>query len=149
MRAVVQRVHAANCCVDGQSVGQINRGLLLFLGIGEGDSSDDVKYLVDKIVGLRVFADSEGKMNHSLAEIDGGLLVIPQFTLYGDVSRGLRPSFDAAAPPDRARQLFQEFLEAAQEIHTPVEAGEFGAMMDIEAENDGPVTVLIDSDGKF
>ena len=149
MRVVVQRVHSALCRVDGEEVGSIDRGLLVFLGVGEGDGEEDVDYLVKKLVGLRVFGDEEGRMDKNIKEISGGVLVIPQFTLYGDVSRGLRPSFDQAAPPGRAENLYRLFLEKMETEHTPVAAGKFGAMMDIRADNDGPVTVLIDSNDEF
>ncbi len=149
MRVVVQRVDSALCRVNGEEVGSIDRGLLVFLGVGEGDGEEDVDYLVKKIIGLRVFGDEEGRMEKNVAEARGGVLIIPQFTLYGDVSRGLRPSFDRAAPPGRAEELYELFLKKMEAKHSPVASGEFGAMMDIEADNDGPVTVLIDSDGEF
>ncbi|MGM0381401.1 MAG: D-aminoacyl-tRNA deacylase [bacterium] len=149
MRVVVQRVHRAVCRVGEENSGSIDRGLLVFLGVGDGDGKEDVDYLAQKISGLRVFADEEGRMEKNVADVDGGMLIIPQFTLYGDVSRGLRPSFDRAASPGRAEELYELFLKKIKEIHTPVASGKFGAMMDIQADNDGPVTVLIDSNGEF
>ncbi len=149
MRAVVQRVHSASCSVTGETVGEIEQGLLIFLGVGENDGEEAVEYLADKISGLRVFEDQSGKMNHDIQAVEGGLLVIPQFTLYGDVRRGLRPSFEGAAPPGKARKLYKQFLAYLEDKHPAVEAGKFGAMMDIQADNDGPVTILLDSDGAF
>lgn len=149
MRAVVQRVHSACCQVEGETIGAIDQGLLVFLGVGEDDAEEDVEYLVDKLSGLRVFEDQAGKMARDLQAVGGELLVIPQFTLYGDVHRGLRPSFDRAAGPDRARRLYQNLLSRLEASGHPVKAGEFGAMMDIRADNDGPVTILLDSDGSF
>lgn len=149
MRTVIQRVHSATCLVEEEIVGEINHGLLVFLGVGDGDDEEAVDYLVDKIIGLRVFADEEGRMDKNIEETGGGLLIIPQFTLYGDVSRGLRPSFDRAASPGRAEKLYELFLREIKKTEVSVAAGRFGAMMDIRADNDGPVTVLIDSDGDF
>ncbi len=146
MRLVVQRVDAARCSVDGRIVGKINRGSLVFLGIGRGDNRETADQLLSKLLGLRIFPDESGRMNYDLKTISGELLLIPQFTLYGDVSRGLRPSFDAAAPPGRAREIYHYFVEQAALTGVSVATGKFGAMMQISAENNGPVTIIIDSD---
>lgn len=145
MRAVVQRVHRAECRVEDDTTGSIEQGLLVFLGVGEPDDENDAETLARKVHGLRVFENNEGKMDRSVQEVQGGILVIPQFTLYGDVSRGLRPSFDRAAPPDRARRLYENFIDRLSSLHQPVRRGAFGKMMDIRADNDGPVTILIDT----
>jgi D-tyrosyl-tRNA(Tyr) deacylase len=149
MRLVAQRVNSAVCRVGERVTGEIEAGLLVFLAVGEKDTEEDLDYILKKTTALRVFEDDSGKMNLSLEDTGGGLLVIPQFTLYGDVSRGLRPSFHAAAGPKKARCFYDIFLEKIAEKIDKVEAGEFGAMMDIAADNDGPVTILIDSDGTF
>ncbi len=145
MRAVVQRVSQARVAVDGQTVGQIERGLLVLLGVGKGDTPDDAAYLARKIAGLRVFADEEGKMNLALAEVDGEVLVVSQFTLYGDTRKGNRPSFVGAAPPDEGKHLYERFCDllAAQGLH--VESGVFQAHMEVQLTNDGPVTLWLDS----
>lgn len=149
MRAVVQRVDAAQCEVEGTITGAIDQGLLVFLGVGEGDDDEDGQYLAEKIIGLRIFEDEQGKMNRSVDEIDGGILVIPQFTLYGDVRKGRRPSFHEAADPSRAEQLYESFMDWLRNSYDTVEEGRFGEMMEIRADNDGPVTILIDSEGRF
>lgn len=146
MRTVVQRVHEAECRVDGEPVGSIGRGLVVFLGVAEGDSRDDVDVLAEKIETLRVFSDDTGKMDDDLATVDGNILLIPNFTLCADLNQGRRPSFDDAAPPDRAETLYEAFAEALKERLGSVETGTFGAMMDIRVENDGPVTLVLDSD---
>lgn len=149
MRAVVQRVSRAKVTVDGEVTGDIDKGMLILLGVSVRDTEKDAAYLVDKVLNLRVFEDAEDKMNLSLLDIKGELLVVSQFTLYGDVTRGRRPSFIDAAPPERANQLYQVFVaEAAKQIES-VQTGRFQAMMDVELINDGPVTILLDSEKKF
>ena len=145
MRAVVQRVTAARVEVAGVVVGSIGRGLVAFVGIGKGDTLVQARYLVDKITGLRVFEDEQGKMNRALAEIAGGLLVVSQFTLYGDTSRGRRPGFDQAMPPAEAEHLYDEFVALARAHHSPVETGRFRADMRVLVDNDGPVTLLLET----
>jgi len=149
MRAVVQRVARAQVTVDGIVTGKINFGLLVLLGVARGDSQADADYLADKIAGLRIFEDAEGKMNLSVAEIDGSVLVVSQFTLYGDVRRGKRPSFDAAAPPEQARKLYEYLVEQIRAAGLPCETGRFQEMMEVELVNDGPVTILLDSAKAF
>lgn len=145
MRAVVQRVREARVEVEGQVVGAIGQGLLAFVGAGKGDTEADARWLVDKILHLRVFEDDAGKMSRDLADIDGGLLIVSQFTLYGDVSRGRRPSFDAAMPPEEAERLYDRLVAMAREKWPKVETGRFRAEMRVLADNDGPVTILIES----
>jgi D-tyrosyl-tRNA(Tyr) deacylase len=145
MRACIQRVRQANVTVDGQTVGQIERGLLVLLGVGPSDAAEDAARLADKIVGLRIFDDAAGKMNLSLLEVGGALLVVSQFTLYGDCRKGRRPSFVGAAPPEIAERLYQEFVLAARRLGAPVETGVFRAHMDVTLVNDGPVTILVDT----
>lgn len=145
MRAVVQRVTAARVEVGGETVGQIERGFAVFLGIGKDDGPADVEYVADKVLGLRVFADENGKMNRALADVGGGLLVISQFTLFGDTSRGRRPSFADAMAPDRAERLYEDFVAACRRRCNGVETGRFGADMRVVVDNDGPVTLLLDS----
>lgn len=149
MRAVVQRVTRASVTVKGEVVGQIRRGLVILLGIGHDDTKHDADYLVQKIIALRVFDDSEGKMNVSLSEIKGDLLVVSQFTLFGDVRRGLRPSWSNAAPPEVAEPLYDYFVANARNLIRRVETGGFRKMMQVELVNDGPVTILLDSHKVF
>ena len=149
MRAVVQRVTRASVTVEGETVGLIDGGLLVFLGVEAGDEKKDLNYLVGKITGLRIFEDAEGKMNRSLLETQGSLLVISQFTLLGDVKKGKRPSFVHAAKPALARRLYQEFIESCRLLSVPVQTGIFQADMAVELVNDGPVTILIDSRKQF
>jgi D-aminoacyl-tRNA deacylase len=149
MRAVVQRVSRAKVSVKGTVTGEIAQGLLVLLAVGQSDTKSDVDYMADKVAGLRVFEDSEGKMNRSLAEIRGGVLVVSQFTLYGDLRRGKRPSFDAAAGPQKARELYEYFVERIQAAGLPCQTGRFQEMMQVELVNDGPVTILLDSEKKF
>jgi len=144
MRAVVQRVLAARVEVLGQTVGQIEQGLVVFLGVGKGDGPSDVDYLVEKILGLRIFEDDQRKMNRALADVAGGLLIVSQFTLYGDVTRGRRPSFDGAMPPKEAEELYEKFVTKARATHPRVETGRFGADMRVVVDNDGPVTLIIE-----
>ncbi|WP_018467392.1 D-aminoacyl-tRNA deacylase [Calidithermus timidus] len=145
MRAVVQRVSEARVVVDGQSVGQIGVGFVVLLGVRRGDALEDAAYLARKIAGLRVFSDGEGKLNLSLAEVGGEVLVVSQFTLYADTRRGNRPGFSEAAAPDEGKRLYEQFcnLLAAQGLH--VETGVFQAHMQVYLVNDGPVTILLDS----
>jgi D-tyrosyl-tRNA(Tyr) deacylase len=149
MRAVVQRVSRAQVTIDGEIVGQIRRGLLVLLGVSHADTEADADYLADKIAGLRVFEDANGKMNLDTAAIGGGILVVSQFTLYGDVRRGKRPSFDAAAPPEHARQLYEYFVERIRAAGLPCQTGRFQEMMQVDLVNDGPVTILLDSAKTF
>ena len=148
MRAVVQRVSRAQVTVKGEIAGKIGRGLVVLLGVGATDSEADANYLGDKIAGLRVFEDENGKMNLDAAAVGGGILVVSQFTLYGDVRRGKRPSFDAAAPPERARQLYEYFVQRIRAAGLPCETGRFQEMMQVELVNDGPVTILLDSEAR-
>lgn len=145
MRAVVQRVTRAQVMVNGEVVGRISRGLVVLLAVGHDDTESDADYLADKIVGLRIFDDDNGKMNLAVSDIRGEMLVVSQFTLYGDVRRGKRPSFDAAAPPQRARELYEYFVKRIRATDLGCETGRFQEMMQVELVNDGPVTVLLDS----
>ena len=145
MRAVVQRVSRAQVAIDGEIVGEVGRGLLVLLGVTHADTEVDAGYLADKIAGLRVFEDENGKMNLDAAAVGGGILVVSQFTLYGDVRRGKRPSFDAAAPPERARQLYEYFAERIRAAGLLCQTGRFQEMMEVELVNEGPVTILLDS----
>ena len=149
MRAVIQRVSRAKVTVAGEVSGEIGRGLLVLLGVGKGDSPADADYLAEKTVGLRIFEDGEGKMNRSVAEAGGGVLVVSQFTLYGDVRKGRRPSFDGAAPPEIARELYEYFVARIRESGLRCETGRFQEMMDVELVNEGPVTILLDSSRGF
>ena len=149
MRAVVQRVSRARVAVDRTVVGEINQGLLVLLGVAHADSEADADYLAVKIAGLRIFEDANGKMNLDTAAVGGGILVVSQFTLYGDVRRGKRPSFDVAAPPERARQLYEYFVERIRAVGLPCQTGRFQEMMQVELVNDGPVTILLDSEKAF
>ncbi len=145
MRAVVQRVTKAAVSVEGVVRGQIDRGLLILLAAGDGDTADDLDYMVRKVTGLRIFEDDDGKMNRSVADVDGGLLVVSQFTLYGDCRKGRRPSFVHAMEPGAADQMVQDFVARCRDLSLPVETGVFGAHMEVSLVNDGPVTLLIDS----
>ncbi|MCW5956909.1 MAG: D-tyrosyl-tRNA(Tyr) deacylase [Pyrinomonadaceae bacterium] len=149
MRAVVQRVSRAKVCVGKEIVGEIGRGVLVLLGVSVRDSDKDAAYLADKVLNLRIFEDAEDKMNRSLLDIKGQLLVVSQFTLYGDATRGRRPSFIDAAPPERANRLYESFVTEARKLVSKVATGRFQAMMDVELVNDGPVTILLDSEKKF
>jgi D-tyrosyl-tRNA(Tyr) deacylase len=149
MRAVVQRVSRARVTVDAHSIGQIERGLLVLLGVGSSDGESDAEYLAEKIAALRIFEDAEGKMNRNVSEAGGAVLAVSQFTLYGDVRRGKRPSFDAAARPEQARSLYEYFVERVQSLGLRCETGKFQAEMKVELVNDGPVTILLDSQKLF
>ena len=144
MRAIVQRVSRAEVRVAGSVVGRIGRGFVVLIGVGRGDTEADADFLVDRISGMRIFADGAGKMNLTLAAVDGDLLVISQFTLHADTSQR-RPSFSNAAPPEEARRLYEYFISRIRERDVKVETGEFGAHMDVELINDGPVTIILDS----
>ncbi len=145
MRAVVQRVTSARVEVDGRVTGEIGGGLLVLLGVAKPDTREDAEFLADKIVNLRIFSDEAGKMNRSVAESGGALLMVSQFTLYGDCRKGRRPSFDAAAPAEQARALYEAFVEAARAKGLTVETGVFQAHMSVSLVNDGPVTLLVES----
>ena len=145
MRLVIQRVSEAAVIVNESTVGSITRGLAVFIGIGQQDTEEDANYLIDKLLGLRVFPDENGKMNRNIQEAGGSLLLVSQFTLYGDCRRGRRPSFDRAAPPERAQTLYRYFVESARQGPVPVETGIFQASMQVHLVNEGPVTLLIDS----
>jgi D-tyrosyl-tRNA(Tyr) deacylase len=145
MKLVLQRVVQASVLVHDITVGSIGRGLLVFLGVGRADTSEDADYLIDKLLHLRVFPDESYKMNRNVAEAGGALLIISQFTLYGDCRRGRRPSFDHAAPPQQAEALYNYFVEQARRSSVPVQTGVFQAMMEVHLVNDGPVTILMDS----
>jgi D-aminoacyl-tRNA deacylase len=149
MRAVIQRVSRASVSVDGKIVGQIGQGLLVLLGVSRIDTESAADYLAEKIAGLRIFEDSAGKMNLSLTEIKGAVLLVSQFTLYGDVRRGKRPSFDAAAPPEQARKLYEYMVERMRALGINCQTGVFQAMMQVDLVNDGPVTILLDSEKGF
>ena len=144
MRVVLQRVSRAAVRVDGQTVGGIGRGFVVLAGFAPGDAEPVLAWMADKIAGLRVFGDAEGKMNLPLAEVGGGVLVISQFTLYGDASKGRRPSFVGAAPPGEAEALYDRFVAMLRERGLPVETGRFGAMMEVEMVNEGPVTLVLE-----
>ena len=149
MRAVVQRVSGAQVRVADELVGKIGPGLLVLLGVSKSDGTSDADYLAGKILGLRIFEDENCKMNLSLAETHGAVLAVSQFTLYGDVRKGKRPSFDEAAPTELARKLYEHFVSKIREAGIPCETGRFQTMMQVELVNDGPVTILLDSARKF
>lgn len=149
MRAVVQRISRCRVTVEGSSVGEIGAGLLVLLGVSKVDAEPAADYLVEKIIGLRIFEDAEGKMNLSVQEAGGALLVVSQFTLYGDVRRGKRPSFDNAARPEEARWLYEYFVAKVRAAGLRCETGRFQAMMEVELVNSGPVTILLDSEKQF
>ena len=149
MRAVVQRVSRAKVTVNGEITGEIGPGLLVLLGVGTGDTKADADYLADKTIGLRIFEDSGGKMNLSVVDVKGSVLAVSQFTLYGDVRRGKRPSFDAAAQPQQARELYEYFVEKIRVAGLRCETGRFQEMMQVELVNEGPVTILLDSSKAF
>ena len=149
MRAVVQRVTRANVTIDGEIVGEIENGLVVLLGVARDDTKADADYLVPKIISLRIFDDAEGKMNVSVKDTGGGMLIVSQFTLYGDVRRGLRPSWSDAAAPEIAEPLYDYFVETSRKLLGRVETGSFRKMMQVELVNDGPVTILLDSRKNF
>lgn len=149
MRAVVQRVSRARVTVGNDLTGEIGSGFLVLLGVSKNDTEADADYLAGKIMGLRVFEDASGKMNRAVGEAEGSVLVVSQFTLYGDVRHGRRPSFDAAAPPEKARALYEYFVECIRAAGLRCETGRFQEMMQVELVNDGPVTILLDSSKGF
>lgn len=149
MRAIVQRVSRASVTVGGEVVGRIDRGLLVLLGVGQADTEVDADYLVEKVTGLRIFEDENEKMNLSVQDVGGAVLAVSQFTLYGDVRKGKRPSFDAAARPDRAKELYEYFVAKIRDRGLRCETGVFQAMMQVDLVNDGPVTIMLDSQKLF
>ena len=149
MRAVVQRVGRARVKVGDEITGEIGKGLLVLLGVGQEDSEGDAGYLAGKVAGLRIFEDEAGKMNRSVGEIGGAVLAVSQFTLFGDVRRGKRPSFDVAARPERARELYERFVQRIRALGLRCETGRFQEMMQVELVNSGPVTILLDSKKLF
>lgn len=149
MRVVIQRVSKASVSVEGTVVGSIDKGLLVLLGVGQDDDEKDLDYLCDKIANLRIFEDENGKMNKSLLDINGELLIVSQFTLYGDVRKGRRPNFMNAAEPKKAEVMYLELVERIRKLGIKVETGKFGEHMDVELINDGPVTILLDSKKTF
>jgi D-tyrosyl-tRNA(Tyr) deacylase len=149
MRAVVQRVLKAKVEVGGQAVGRIKKGLLVYLSVGTGNNEEDAQFMADKLVNLRIFPDKAGKMNRSVLEVAGQMLVVSNFTLHGDCRKGRRPGFDAAAPPDVAKQLYEKVIEIIAGHGVTVEKGLFGEYMHVRSTNDGPVTFLLDSSRLF
>lgn len=149
MRAVIQRVSRASVTVDSEITGKIDAGLLILLGIHKDDGETEIKWLVDKVINLRIFEDADGKMNHSLLDTGGAMLVVSQFTLYGDCRKGRRPGYSNAAPPKDAKNLYQQFIAAVQQKNISTASGRFQAHMDVELVNDGPVTLLLDSSKLF
>ncbi len=145
MRAVVQRVKNASVTVDNNVIGEISHGLLVFLGVGDGDTDSDMKYIAEKVIGLRIFSDAEDKMNLSVKDVEGEILVISQFTLYGDCRKGRRPNFTASMEPKGAEEMYQKFIKYIREQGIHTEHGEFGADMKVSLLNDGPVTLILDS----
>ncbi len=148
MRVVVQRVSSARVEAEGSTTGEIETGLLVLLGIARSDTTADAEYLADKVIGMRIFANEAGKMNRSVAEVGGALLVVSQFTLYGDCRRGRRPGFDLAAPAGEARSLYEYFVEACRKRGIPVQTGIFQASMKVHLVNEGPVTIVCESEKK-
>jgi len=149
VRAVAQRVFEASVLVDEQTVGAIDRGLLVYLGAGAGDGDPEVATMANKLAGLRIFRDDDGKMSRSVEDVGGGVLVVSQFTLFGDVRKGRRPSFTGAAPPEEAERLYEAVVQALRDRGLTVATGTFRAMMDVRCRVDGPVTILIDTEKTF
>ncbi len=145
MRAVVQRVSSGSVTIDGEVVGKIGKGLVILLGVKNGDTEAEAKFVADKCANLRIFADEDNKFNLSAKDVGGEMLVISQFTLYGDTRKGRRPSFVEAAPPEVSKPLYEKFVEYLKENGLKVATGEFGAMMLVEINNDGPVTIIVES----
>ena len=146
MRAVLTRVRSASVTIDGEVVGKIGRGFLILLGVGPNDTEKECRYLAEKALGLRIFTDGEDKMNLGLDAVDGQVLVVSQFTLYGNCRKGRRPSFAEAAGPELGEQLYEKFLSICEELGYPPQHGRFGASMQVESINDGPVTLILDTD---
>jgi D-aminoacyl-tRNA deacylase len=149
MRAVVQRVTSARVIVEGEMIGEVGKGLVVLLGVARDDTEKDADYLAEKIAALRIFDDRDGRMNLSVKEVEGSLLIVSQFTLYGDVRRGLRPSWSDAAPPEVAEPLYEYFVAQSRKSVAHVATGSFGLMMQVTLVNDGPVTILLDSGRMF
>ncbi len=149
MRAVIQRVKSANVKVDGKLVSDIGAGVLIFLGVAHEDTATEIEYIANKVANLRIFEDEDGKMNRSLLDTGGAALVVSQFTLYGDCRKGRRPSFIKAARPEFANTLYEQFITTLKQQNIPTQGGTFQAMMNVELINDGPVTILLDSDKQF
>ncbi len=149
MRVVLQRVKKCRVTVSEKISGEIGEGILTFLGVGPEDSDEDVRYLAEKTVHLRIFPDDAGKMNRSLLDTGGKMLIVSQFTLFGDCRKGRRPSFTGAAPPEKAKMLYHAFVEEIEKLGVTTSTGTFGAIMDVDLVNDGPVTLLLDSKGAF
>jgi D-tyrosyl-tRNA(Tyr) deacylase len=149
MRSVVQRVSKASVSVDGETVGQIGKGLLVLLGIHGEDQNKEIEWMAEKIINLRIFADNEGKMNLSPRDIGAEMLIVSQFTLYGDCRKGRRPGYSQAASPDVAKVLYEQFITKIEQLGIAAASGKFGAMMDVALVNDGPVTLLLDSEKNF
>lgn len=145
MRALVQRVTRGAVSVDGEAIGEIGHGLVILVGIGQDDDEEDARYLAEKCVHLRIFADEAGKFNRSLLDVGGEILAVSQFTLYGDTTKGRRPSFEKAAPPEISLKLYEAFVTALRSFKLRVAEGRFGAMMQVEIHNNGPVTLLLES----
>ena len=145
MRALVQRVSRSAVFIDGELTAEIGRGMLILLGVGRGDTPEDIQYVAGKCIHLRIFEDEQGKMNRSLAEIGGQVLVVSQFTLYGDTRKGRRPGYSGAAPPELAEAYYNEFVDALRSRGVSVSTGRFGANMQVEIHNDGPVTLMVES----
>lgn len=145
MRAVVQRVSRARVSIDGSVVGEIGLGMLVLLAAGHGDGPGQVRWMAEKLAGLRIYGDETGKMNLSLQQVGGAMLIVSQFTLYGDCRKGKRPSYTRSAPPEEARAIYASFLSAVKDLGIPVQEGTFGAMMQVDLVNDGPVTLIVDS----
>lgn len=145
MRAVLTRVKSASVTIDGEVVGRIGQGFLILLGVGPEDTREHCRYLAEKALSLRIFEDENGKMNRSLEDVQGEVLVVSQFTLYGNCRKGRRPSFTEAAPPDLGNQLYEQFLQICTELGYPPQHGQFGADMQVESVNDGPVTLILDT----
>lgn len=149
MRVVIQRVSSASVEVDGQIVGQIGKGLLVYLSVGKNDGDNDVKFIAEKLVNLRIFADQSGKMNRSIQDAGGEMLIVSNFTLHGDCRKGRRPGFDAACEPQNAQRLYEKTVQLVRESGIKAEQGVFGAYMQVASVNDGPITFFLDSDGLF
>jgi len=149
MRAVIQRVSRASVTVDGETTGEIGAGILVLLGIHRDDGTKEIQWMVEKIIHLRIFEDKNGKMNDSLLDTGGAMLIVSQFTLYGDCRKGRRPGYSSAAPPDSAKNLYQQFIDSIKQKNIPASCGRFQAHMDVELVNDGPVTLMLDSSKLF